>query len=108
MEDDEIIINLDVMLAKRKMQLTELSELVGTPITNLSIFKNGKGKAIKLTTLMRMCKVLKCTPNDIIEFRDNTPAKPVSQVPRFINGRGEPQKATERGLQVNKNRWLYY
>jgi putative transcriptional regulator len=75
MEDDEIIINLDVMLAKRKMQLTELSDLIGTHITNLSIFKTGKGKAIKLTTLMRMCKVLKCTPNDIIEFRETTPPK---------------------------------
>jgi putative transcriptional regulator len=72
MEDDKIIINLDVMLAKRKMQLTELSELIGSHITNLSIFKNGKGKAIKLKVLMRICKVLKCTPNDIIEFRETT------------------------------------
>jgi putative transcriptional regulator len=72
MEDNEIIITLDVMLAKRKMTVTELSERIGVHITNLSIFKNGRGHAVKLKTLMRVCKVLNCTPNDIIKFREKS------------------------------------
>ena len=78
--DDEIIIRLDVMLAFRKMALQELSKQVGTHITNLSVLKNGKGKGIKLATLMRICKVLKCTPNDIIQFRkkDSKPEMPTA------------------------------
>ena len=72
MEDNDIIITLDVMLAKRKMTVTELSEQIGVHITNLSIFKNGRGQAVKLVTLMRMCKVLNCTPNDIIKFREKS------------------------------------
>ncbi len=92
MQDDEIIINLDVMLAKRKMQLNELSEMIGTHITNLSVFKNGKGKAIKLTTLMRMCKVLECKPNDIIEFRDKTPKVNLTIPAPYEWRRGQPGK----------------
>jgi putative transcriptional regulator len=65
-----IIINLDVMLAKRKMRLNELSESVGITISNLSILKQGKAKAIKLSTLDSICKVLDCQPGDIIEYRD--------------------------------------
>ena len=63
-----ININLDVMLAKRKMKLSELSERVGISIVNLSILKNGKGKAIKFSTLDSICKALKCQPGDILEF----------------------------------------
>ena len=70
MEDDEIIIRLDVILALKKMSLQELADKVDVHVTNLSIFKNGRGKAIKTVTLMRICKVLGCTPNDIFEFRD--------------------------------------
>jgi putative transcriptional regulator len=64
-----IIINLDVMLAKRKMKLNELSSLVDITISNLSILKQGKAKAIKLSTLDAICKALDCQPGDILEYR---------------------------------------
>jgi putative transcriptional regulator len=64
-----IIINLDVMLAKRKMKLNELSSLVNITISNLSILKQGKAKAIKLSTLDTICKALDCQPGDILEYR---------------------------------------
>jgi Predicted transcriptional regulator len=64
-----IIINLDVMLAKRKMRLNELSSLVDITISNLSILKQGKAKAIKLSTLDAICKALDCQPGDILEYR---------------------------------------
>ncbi|KQN36078.1 XRE family transcriptional regulator [Pedobacter sp. Leaf41] len=66
-----IIINLDVMLARRKMSLTELSERVGITMSNLSILKTGKAKAVRLETLEAICKVLDCQPGDILEFRAN-------------------------------------
>lgn len=66
-----IIINLDVMLAKRKMKLTELSDAVGISITNLSILKQGKAKAIKLSTLDSICRSLHCQPGDLLEFKEN-------------------------------------
>jgi putative transcriptional regulator len=64
-----IIINLDVVLAQRKMSLTELSERVGITMSNLSILKTGKAKAIRLETLNVICEVLDCQPRDILEFR---------------------------------------
>jgi len=64
-----IIINLDVMLARRKMSLTELSERVGITMSNLSILKKGKAKAVRLETLESICQVLECQPGDILEFR---------------------------------------
>ena len=64
-----IIVNLDVMLAKRKMSLTELSEKVGITMSNLSILKKGKAKAIRFSTLNLICKVLDCQPGDILEFQ---------------------------------------
>jgi putative transcriptional regulator len=64
-----IIINLDVMLAKRKMRLNELSDRVGITQSNLSILKQGKAKAIKLTTLNTLCDVLDCQPGDILEYK---------------------------------------
>ena len=63
-----IIVNLDVMLAKRKKSLTELSERVGITISNLSILKKGKAKAIRFTTLDSICKELDCQPGDILEY----------------------------------------
>ena len=63
-----IIINIDVMLAKRKMSVTELSERVGITMANISILKNGKAKAIKLSTLNSTCKALNCQPGDILEY----------------------------------------
>ncbi|MGI6225058.1 MAG: helix-turn-helix domain-containing protein [Peptococcales bacterium] len=64
-----IIINLDVMLAKRKMSLTELSERVGITMANLSILKTGKAKAIRFSTLDAICEALDCQPGDILEYR---------------------------------------
>jgi len=66
-----IIINLDVILAKRKMKLNELSNIVGITISNLSILKQGKAKAIKISTLNAICEALDCQPVDILEYRDS-------------------------------------
>jgi len=63
-----IIVNLDVMMAKRKMSLNELSEKVGLTLSNLSILKTGKAKAIRFSTLESICEVLKCQPGDILEY----------------------------------------
>lgn len=67
-----IIINLDVMLAKRKMSLTELSEKVGVTIANLSILKKGKAKAVRFSTLEAICEALDCQPGDILEYSNLT------------------------------------
>ena len=64
-----IIINIDVMLAKRKMSVTELSEKVGITMANLSILKNGKAKAVRITTLEAICKALDCQPGALLEYR---------------------------------------
>ncbi|ANC08457.1 MULTISPECIES: helix-turn-helix domain-containing protein [Bacillus] len=64
-----IIINIDVMLAKRKMSVTELSEKVGITMANLSILKNGKAKAVRFSTLEAICKALECQPGDILEYQ---------------------------------------
>ncbi|HCB66659.1 MAG: transcriptional regulator [Tenericutes bacterium GWD2_38_27] len=65
-----IIINIDVMLAKRKMSVTELAEKVGITMANLSILKNGKAKAIRFSTLEAICMALDCQPGDILEYRE--------------------------------------
>jgi len=64
-----IIINIDVMLAKRKMSVTKLTEKVGITMANLSILKNGKAKAIRFSTLEAICRALDCQPGDIIEYK---------------------------------------
>jgi putative transcriptional regulator len=64
-----IVVNLDVMLAKRKMSLSELSERVGITIANLSILKTGKAKAVRFSTLDAICRELECTPADLLEYR---------------------------------------
>jgi len=64
-----IIINIDVMLAKRKMSVTELAEKVGITMANLSILKNGKAKAIRFSTLEAICNSLDCQPGDILEYK---------------------------------------
>ncbi len=66
-----IVINIDVMLAKRKMSVTELSEKVGITMANLSILKNSKAKAIRFTTLEAICKALDCQPGDILEYKND-------------------------------------
>lgn len=66
-----IVFNIDVMLAKRKMSVTELSEKVGITMANISILKNGKAKAVKVETLNKICEALQCQPGDILEWRDD-------------------------------------
>jgi putative transcriptional regulator len=66
-----IIINIDVMLARRKMSVTELTEKVGITMANLSILKNGKAKAVRLSTLEAICEALECQPGDILEYQND-------------------------------------
>lgn len=69
-----IVVNLDVMMAKRKISLTELAERVDLTPANLSILKTGKARAVRFSTLDRICKVLNCQPADLLEYKeDNTP-----------------------------------
>ncbi len=70
-----IIVNLDVMLAKRKMRLNDLSELIGISIQNLSVLKTGKARAIRFTTLSAICDVLQCQPGDILEWVEGPQAE---------------------------------
>ena len=65
----ELIFNIDVMLAKRKMSVTELADKVGITIANMSVLKNGKAKALKVSTLIALCDALDCQPGDILEYR---------------------------------------
>lgn len=67
--DGKIVFNIDVMLARRKMSVTELAEKVGITVTNMSILKTGKAKAIKVSTLAKLCAALDCQPGDIFEYR---------------------------------------
>lgn len=69
-----IIINIDVMLAKRKMSVTELTEKVGITMANISILKNGRAKAIRWSTLEAICKALDCQPGDILEYNRAEPS----------------------------------
>ena len=70
-KDMSIVVNLDVMLAKRKMSSQELAEKIGITQANLSILKTNKGKAIRFSTLDAICKALHCTPGDILEYRED-------------------------------------
>lgn len=67
--EGEIIFNIDVMLAKRKMSVTELAERVGITIANVSVLKNGKAKALKISTLVKLCEALDCQPGDLLEYK---------------------------------------
>ena len=67
--EGEIIFNIDVMLAKRKLSVTELAERVGITLANMSILKNGKAKALKISTLIKLCEALDCQPGDLLEYR---------------------------------------
>ena len=71
--EGEIIFNIDVMLAKRKMSLTELSSRVGITLANMSILKTGKAKAVKISTLAKLCEALDCQPGDLLEYRKPEP-----------------------------------
>ena len=68
--EGKIVFRIDVMLAKRKMSVTELADRVGITIANMSILKNGKAKAIKLSTLVKLCEVLECQPGDLLEYEE--------------------------------------
>ena len=69
MEEDKIIFNIDVMLAKRKMSVSELADKVGITLANMSILKTGKAKAITVDTLCKLCKALDCQPGDLLEYQ---------------------------------------
>lgn len=68
--EGEIIFNIDVMLAKRKMSVTELSNKIGITMSNVSILKNGKAKAIKVSTLAKLCEALECQPGDLLVYKE--------------------------------------
>ena len=70
--EGDIIFNIDVMLAKRKMSVTELSNRVGITLANMSILKTGKAKAIKVSTIEALCDILKCQPGDLFEYVEDT------------------------------------
>ena len=67
--EGEIIFNIDVMLARRKMSLTELAEKVGITLANMSVLKTGKARAVKVSTLAKLCAALDCQPGDLLEYR---------------------------------------
>jgi len=69
--EGEIIFNIDVMLARRKMSVTELAERVGITLANMSVLKNGKARAVKISTLQKLCQALDCQPGDLLEYRKN-------------------------------------
>ncbi|MBQ4370365.1 MAG: helix-turn-helix transcriptional regulator [Oscillospiraceae bacterium] len=71
--EGNIVFNIDVMLARRKMSLTELAEKVGITAANMSILKTGKARAIKVSTLAKICAALDCQPGDILEFSPDAP-----------------------------------
>ena len=66
-----IVVNLDVQLAKRKMRLNELAERVGISVQNLSVLKTGKARAVRFSTLEKLCRVLECSPGDLLEYRED-------------------------------------
>lgn len=74
-----IVVNVDVMLARRKMRLNTLAELVGITPQNLSVLKTGRAKAIRFSTLERLCEVLDCAPGDLLAYERSTPATPESE-----------------------------
>jgi len=76
-----IIINLDVMLARRKMRSNELAALIGITEQNLSVLKTGKARALRLSTLEAICRHLECQPGDLLEYREDAPRKDDSERP---------------------------
>lgn len=92
-----IRINLDVMLAKRKMRLGELSERVGVSATNLSILKTGKAKAVRFTTLEAICAALDCQPGDILEYVSDDSEEPHGEAATNIDGNASPTERDRNG-----------
>ncbi len=95
--EGEIIFNIDVMMAKRKMRLTQLSEEVGITMANTSILKTGKAKAIKVSTLAKLCAALDCQPGDLLEYA------PPKAEPQSIPLKEEPQAGLSDGELPNPN-----
>jgi putative transcriptional regulator len=79
-----IVVNLDVMMAKRKMSLNELSERVGLTLSNLSILKTGKAKAIRFSTMEAICEALDCQPGDLLEYLPDQPSSPADEISTSI------------------------
>jgi len=77
-----IVINLDVQMARRKMKLNELSQIVGISVQNLSVLKTGKARAIRFSTLEALCQALECTPGDLIEYRKPTKDAALQSLPQ--------------------------
>lgn len=102
MKEIELVITLDIMLARRKMTLTELSERTGIPLNNLSVFKNGKGAVIKLSSLLRLCAVLDCTPNDILNVRNKEDREPSPVVWQFSGLAAKPDLPIKNADDVQK------
>ena len=75
-----IIVNVDVMLARRKMRLNTLAELVGITSQNISVLKTGRAKSVRFSTLERLCQVLECQPGDLLSFEPGRPAEPGTPV----------------------------
>ena len=73
--EEEIVVHIDVMLAKRKMSVSELAEKVGISLANMSVLKTGKAKAIRFSTLSRLCEALSCQPADLLEYKKDTEPK---------------------------------
>jgi len=73
--EEEIVVHIDVMLAKRKMSVSELAEKVGISLANMSVLKTGKAKAIRFSTLSRLCEALSCQPGDLLEYKKDTEPK---------------------------------
>ena len=73
--EEEIVVHIDVMLAKRKMSVSELAEKVGISLANMSVLKTGKAKAIRFSTLSRLCGALSCQPGDLLEYKKDTERK---------------------------------
>src|SRR5262245_33980897 len=96
------IINIDVMLAKRKMSVTELAERVGITMANLSILKNGKARAIRFSTLEGICRALDCQPGDILEYRsdDGASSPAPNDVVRAGRGRAGSRGGARAGSSV--------
>ena len=79
--EGQIIFNIDVMLAKRKMSVTELSQRVGITLANVSILKTGKARAIRVSTLLKLCEALDCQPGDLLEYRTDPPEAIADETP---------------------------
>jgi putative transcriptional regulator len=99
-----IVINVDVMMAKRKMSVTELTERVGLTMANVSLIKNGKVKAIRISTLEKLCEALACQPGDILEYR---PTGEMAAAPVYGGSSGEISTVQAHGFTPSSENGSY-